>query len=178
MTVHGLNSLKTRIIKFSKKRIRKFNLLRQKTNRCDERNFKSIFENETPNTNLRLLCSGIYCWDNFLTADECNAIIQTSKSDLKRSIVAGVDKLHISSHRTSQGTSISDESISSISEKIRTSIRELTQLPVENQEEIKVIKYEKGQEYKIHHDCHLPKAGKDSIFLKQGGFGFSVACFI
>lgn len=170
MTTHTLPSVPYRALKYLKKRRRLYRSARDKVNRCDARRFRSLEQNPDLATHIQRLCSGVYLWHEFLTPEQCGAIISLADGNLERSAVAGENRIKVSKHRTSLGYIIGNHELPGISEEIRHRLVELTQLPLENQEELKAIKYEPGQEYKIHHDCHLPLTrDEENIFLRQGG---------
>ena len=146
------------------------NVARNRTNKCDTARFSAISDDPELGSKLQLLTSGVYAWHDFLSPEECMEIISLAGDRLEKSAVAGENEIKVSSHRTSLSYILQDNDVSAVSHKIRQRISAITRLPPEHQEELKVIKYEKGQEYKIHHDCHLPLTNnEENVFLRQGG---------
>ncbi len=92
--------------------------------------------------------------ENFLTPEECDHIIKISTPKLQRSTVMGSQKNEVSSYRTSDNIFMSrnsDPVLKSISDRVSA----LTGIPIENQEEIQILRYNKGKYYKPHYDACL-----------------------
>ena len=91
---------------------------------------------------------------NLLTDAECDHLISSASSTLDRSTVVQDSKTRgsrVDKIRTSSGTFLGrydDEVVSKIEEKVSI----LTGIPVPNQEEIQVLRYEKDQKYGQHRD--------------------------
>lgn len=100
----------------------------------------------------------IYEIDNVLNEQECDLIIQTSKDRLVRSSV--ISSNPISNIRTSKNTflhkSNSKSEIDDILNKIDILTTKISGKPMENQEPLQVVKYNKDQQYKDHYDCCVP----------------------
>lgn len=100
----------------------------------------------------------IYEINNVLNKDECNLIIQTSKDRLVRSSVISTNP--VSDIRTSKNTFLhkSNEEIpiNEILKKIDILTTKISGKPMENQEPLQVVKYDKNQQYKNHYDCCVP----------------------
>lgn len=100
----------------------------------------------------------IYEIDNVLTKAECELIIQTSKDRLVRSSVISTNP--ISDIRTSKNTFLHKSKekipINDILEKIDNLTVKISGKPIENQEPLQVVKYNKNQQYKNHYDCCVP----------------------
>jgi prolyl 4-hydroxylase len=58
---------------------------------------------------------------------------------------------------------------SDLSDKIKKLVVEKTNLPLENQEAIHIVKYEIGGQYKLHHDFFHPNTDYYESCIKQGG---------
>lgn len=84
-----------------------------------------------------------------LTDDECEALIQTSKNQLKRSKI-GVSR-DVSEIRTSSGTFL-DYLEDPVVARIEKRISEFTGIPIEYGEGLHILNYKVGQEYKAHFD--------------------------
>lgn len=89
--------------------------------------------------------------DNILSKTECESIIEKYTKDLHTLSTVGTN---IDSHRTANGTWIytNDE----LSLKIQSVVANDCGIPIQNQETIHIVKYEKGGEYKEHHDFFHP----------------------
>jgi len=103
-------------------------------------------------------------FDNQLTKEECEELINKSKDKLKQ---AGVLGEHRENYRTAQQTWIFDNDPLSL--KIKSIILNKTNLPHENQEALHVVKYEVGGEYKPHHDFFHPNTDYYESTTKIGG---------
>ena len=91
--------------------------------------------------------------DNVLSSEECDQLIQLSKERLKPSTVIDqrTGEIKLATGRTSKGTYFSFDENELIS-KLEKRISEITNTPVENGEGLQVLKYEVGEEYKLHFD--------------------------
>ncbi|CAA6669048.1 unnamed protein product [Spirodela intermedia] len=106
-----------------------------------------------------------FVYEGFLTDEECDHLVSLARSELRRSYVAdstsGESKL--SEVRTSSGMFIrkgKDSIVKGIEEKIAA----WTFLPIENGEDIQVLRYEHGQKYDPHHDYFT-----DEVNIARGG---------
>ncbi|MFS0820851.1 2OG-Fe(II) oxygenase [Bacillus sp. 1P02SD] len=95
--------------------------------------------------------------DHFLSDEECEQLIELSRSRLKPSTVidpkTGEEKA--ATGRTSKGMSFYLRENEFIKD-IETRISELTEFPVENGEGLQVLNYGIGEEYKSHFDYFPP----------------------
>ncbi|THE13112.1 2-oxoglutarate-dependent dioxygenase [Bacillus timonensis] len=95
--------------------------------------------------------------DQFLSDEECEQLIELSRSRLKPSTVidpkTGEEKA--ATGRTSKGMSFYLRENEFIKD-IETRISELTEFPVENGEGLQVLNYGIGEEYKSHFDYFPP----------------------
>jgi prolyl 4-hydroxylase len=94
-------------------------------------------------------------YPNLLTSEECDKIIQIAKENgLSQSYIVSDDKLNSydSSFRKSDQTWI-DPSYHPILHKLSKISENLTQLPIENQEMIQIVRYEKGGKFDAHYDA-------------------------
>ena len=91
----------------------------------------------------------INVYEDFLTKEECNVIIELARPLLERSGV--VQENSISDDRTSTGVFL-DTNMHPVLEKISKKVSEITNIPIENQEDIQVVNYQKGQYYNEHYD--------------------------
>ncbi|PSC72973.1 putative prolyl 4-hydroxylase 6 [Micractinium conductrix] len=88
----------------------------------------------------------------FLTDEECDHIVKLAEASLERSKVVSRDGSgKLDAVRTSSGTFLAkgqDELV----QRVEARIAEATALPVSHAENLQVLKYELGQEYKAHYD--------------------------
>ena len=101
---------------------------------------------------------------NILSGDECNVLINLSKDKLSKASTLGKQ---IEDYRTAQTTWIYD--VNDLTNKIKELIFEKTNLPIENQEQIHIVKYNIGGEYKEHHDFFHPNTDYFESQIQRGG---------
>jgi len=91
--------------------------------------------------------------DNFLSFQECDELIDFSKTRLNRSQVihSVTGERTTVPGRTSEGTEYAIGE-NHLIKKIEKRIKEVTDYPVENGESLQVLHYNKGEEYKPHYD--------------------------
>jgi len=113
----------------------------------------------------------IVIYRNFLSNEECEHMIQAARPHLKRSTVidnqsSGAD---VDPRRTSYGMffpyRVKDAIINSVEERIAS----LTAIPKENGENIQVLQYAVGGEYKPHFDYFDPNTSGGKFHLLRGG---------
>jgi len=113
--------------------------------------------------------------DNFISEDECDKIIAFGErsSELRRSEIDTIQKdgtvySGYSSTRSSSSLNISNyPGLESIVEKVAG----IMQLPVVNMEPAQFVKYEKGQQFKLHHDSFTgDERIKTAILYLNDGF--------
>jgi prolyl 4-hydroxylase len=104
----------------------------------------------------------IFLIRNFLSSDECDHIVRTATPLLQRStVVDGKGGGMVDPIRNSAGTFLrrrSDDVISRIEDRLA----KLTMLPVANQEDMQVLRYEPGQHYSPHTDYFSGTAEKSA----------------
>lgn len=109
-------------------------------------------------------------FENFLSDDECDQLIELSKSSLTRSSgfnsTSGVSE--VTEARTSSGTFFrrwSHPLVIEIDQRIST----LVDWPIEKGEDLQILRYENGEQYIPHHDFfHEEYQGSASV-LQRGG---------
>ena len=90
----------------------------------------------------------LYVMDSVLTPEECKEIIENGDPNMSKSETVGEE---IKGYRTSSNTYVGNKS-TPLMEKISLITEVLTEIPMKNQEDLCVVKYEEGEEYKPHHD--------------------------
>ena len=101
--------------------------------------------------------------EKLLSIEECNKIIEISKDKFSQSQVIGAN----TGDRTSETAWISKDD--PIAQKILLKACEMTGKPIENCEELQIVRYKPGTFYRPHHDscCENSEGCKD--FEKLGG---------
>ena len=94
----------------------------------------------------------IYEFDNLLSVDECNMIIDMAAPNLERSTVLSEDQL--SAGRTSSHVFL--ETTNQLLEKINNIVYSYLQIPVEHYEDLQVVNYKSTQRYDAHYDACDP----------------------
>jgi len=122
---------------------------------------------------------------HFLTDEECESVVNMSLPYFQRSQVAAYDKGQqgatklniVDNARTSSGTWISRLNMNFVIRKFTKRISHWSQLAPDHGEDIQVLEYKIGQEYKPHVDYFDPKYYEH--FLQNGGQRIaSVLCFL
>ena len=116
----------------------------------------------------------IYEFPNLLTDGECDKIIELSKDKVERSTVIGDSKMNdYHDSRTSRNTFLSN-SADPLMKSIDDRIQRLIGINPENYEDLQVVHYQPGQEYKAHWDaCDPEKDPRCDEDYKKGGFRFA-----
>jgi prolyl 4-hydroxylase len=106
----------------------------------------------------------IHEFKNLLSVNECNELIQLSKNKLTEATTLGTQ---IKDYRTAENTWLSDKT--ELNDRIANIISEKTNLPIEHQETIHIVKYNIGGEYKEHHDFFHPDTDYYKTHIERGG---------
>ncbi len=103
--------------------------------------------------------------NDFLSEKDCEKLIQLASSTFE-----GVDVLgeSIEGYRVAQGAWLEDED-DEIVLRYRNMISEQTDLPIINMEQIHIVKYAIGEEYKEHHDFFHPGEYYYDSEIERGG---------
>lgn len=112
----------------------------------------------------------VIVFDDFLSFEECSALIEDSQNKFKVSKVINDDdgSRVLSTNRTSQSVSYS-KSPNRLVKTIEARIAELLNWPANHGEGLLVLRYEDGGEYKPHYDYfNTIKKGSDKI-MQNGG---------
>ena len=112
--------------------------------------------------------------DNFLTKEECLELIDMGTKQMRKANTLGEN---IDGYRKADNSWIYDST--PLTQKIKNYISKESGLPVENQEEIHIVKYEIGGEYKPHHDYFHPNTDYyDTSMGKSGNRPFSFLVYL
>ena len=104
--------------------------------------------------------------DACLGEADCAAIIAAADQQLAPSGLLGTQR---ENYRTSSGAWLRPDDAGSAQEKLRQLVIDITGLPRENQENIQVLRYEPGQEYRQHHDFWHPGTDYYDDQMARGG---------
>lgn len=119
-----------------------------------------------------------FLYQNFLTEDECEHLIALGEKKLERSTVVGSKGKEgdVHSARTSFGTFITRRLTPTLS-AVEDRVAEYSGIPWRHQEQLQLLRYEKGQEYVAHHDGIVSKGNGEKriatvlMFLREPEFG-------
>jgi len=113
----------------------------------------------------------VFVFHNFLSEEECDHIITLSKPFLQRSTVVdnNSEQSKVDDVRTSQGMFFPGNMNDPIIDNIEERISLLTLIPRENGENIQVLHYTQGGEYKPHHDYFDDRTVGGNAHYKRGG---------
>ena len=116
---------------------------------------------------LERLCPTIYTCQNFLTEEECDYLINIAKPHLTRALIVNEQGLQIEDPgRTSEGMFISEPD--PIAQKLNEAIAQLTGFPQSHGEDLQVLHYPIGGEYRPHYDTFNPDSSAAN-YLQSGG---------
>jgi prolyl 4-hydroxylase len=109
-------------------------------------------------------------FDDFLSDEECRALIELAAPRMSRSLTVDVQTGGEETHqsRTSQGMFF-ERGESELVSRIEARIAHLLGWPVQNGEGLQVLRYEAGAEYLPHFDYFDPAAPGTSAILQRGG---------
>lgn len=113
----------------------------------------------------------IFLIENFLSAYECDYMIQKALPHLKRSTVVSAAADYEETHegRTSKGMFFEQRPSDRILRKIEKRIAQLTMIPEENGEAIQVLTYGRGEEYRPHYDYFDNSTPGGALCYNRGG---------
>lgn len=112
----------------------------------------------------------VILFGNLLAPEECDELIELSRSKLARSSVvnAATGSYDVHPHRTSAGTHFA-RGENELIRRIEARIADLVQLPVERGEPLQILHYQPGGEYKPHFDYFDPAQPGNEVVLQHGG---------
>ncbi|MDZ4102836.1 MAG: 2OG-Fe(II) oxygenase [Hydrogenophaga sp.] len=107
---------------------------------------------------------------NLLSADECDALIESARPQLARSLTVATKTggEELNPDRTSSGTFFARGQTPEVA-RIEARIARLLHWPIENGEGLQVLHYTPGAEYKPHYDYFDPDEPGTPTILKRGG---------
>lgn len=126
---------------------------------------------ENPDFHVLSWSPRIFLMEKFLTEEECDHLIAAARPHLEPTTIIAPDtwELQVDEARTSLGMFFSKEANDPILHRIEKRIAEWTLLPVENGEQLQVLRYTVGGEYKPHYDFFNSANEGEAYYLNQGG---------
>ncbi|WP_101925378.1 MULTISPECIES: 2OG-Fe(II) oxygenase [Luteimonas] len=137
-----------------------------------EPNADSLFDLGDRQTQMiaSLMLPRVVIFSGFLSDEECDALVESSHSRLRRSttvdIATGGDQVH--ADRTSRGTFF-ERGQNPLCARIETRIARLLDWPLENGEGLQVLNYGVGAQYRPHYDYFDPAEPSGDVLLQRGG---------
>jgi prolyl 4-hydroxylase len=101
---------------------------------------------------------------NFLTKEECDQIIKLAENQMKPATTLGTQ---IEGYRVAETTWLDNDNI--IVSSYKKKVSELFDIPVENMENLHIVRYVIGGEYKNHQDFFHPGESYYDEHIKRGG---------
>lgn len=119
---------------------------------------------------LRIEQPEVAVLDNVLSHEECDQLIELSKSKLRRSTIVDpvTGKYEPIADRSSEGTFFNLNETPFIA-KLDARIAAVMHWPIENGEGLQILNYKVGGEYKPHFDYFPPENPGSAAHLKNGG---------
>ena len=106
---------------------------------------------------------------NFLSPEECDSIIRLGETHgFARSTVHGANQNEVSTDRTSHTINLLRHQDALVTE-IEQRATLFCPFGVENVENLQIVRYHPGQQYKHHYDFFVPGAKGTELALKRGG---------
>lgn len=115
----------------------------------------------------------VYEFDDLLTKDECNIIIQMAKPKLTKSNVMGKERFHPG--RTSHHVFLSSNH--QLLKKIDNIVYSYLEIPIENYEQLQVVNYKSSEKYDAHYDACNPSEEICKNDIKRGGLRYATFIF-
>ena len=106
--------------------------------------------------------------DDYLTEEEINELMRLGQNNTTRSYVMGTNKEEKSAVRTSENTFFNVRDNPKL-QNLLNRVSKKTGLPVENQESIQFLKYNKDKFYRQHYDACLDNTPNCKADRKRGG---------
>lgn len=112
----------------------------------------------------------IVVFENLLSDDECQALIDAAQPRLQRSLTVSIETggEEIHKDRTSDGMFFT-RGENELVQRIEERIAKLLGWPIENGEGLQVVRYRPGAEYKPHYDYFDPAEPGTPAILERGG---------
>ncbi len=114
--------------------------------------------------------------DNCATPEECQIIIQSAETKMKRAVVAG-GKAGVESEGRTNSVMWMPSNFSATSEALCRRISQVVGLPLGVAESMQIIRYEVNQEYRAHFDAFDKETERGQRTMKNGGQRLYTALF-
>ena len=112
----------------------------------------------------------VVVFGGLLSDDECDEIVDIAQSRVQRSTVMAKEGEGgvVSQIRTSQGTFLRRGEFD-VCSRLDARVQALLNWPIECTEELQVLRYDQGAQYRAHNDYFHPSAGPWTPTLRRGG---------
>lgn len=121
---------------------------------------------------IEVLCESsrprLVVFRHLLSDEECDALVESARARMRRSTVGDGDRPEQSEVRTSSGMFLGRDE-TALCTAIDVRIAALLDWPVRCGESLQVLRYEKAQEYRPHHDYFSPPEGDWAPVIGRGG---------
>ena len=118
----------------------------------------------------------IFTRPGFLSAEECQSVIDVAAGQLQKSSVLGAQT---EGYRTSSSTWLYSDALPEVISRIEALVDDITGLPRENQEALQVVRYDVGEEYKTHEDFwHLDTDYYEEQMSRGGQRAWSIMIYL
>lgn len=108
--------------------------------------------------------------DNFLTPEECQQMIEMAKPRLQDSTGWDVEKgQNTKTDYRNSSQMWFGRNENELIERIEKRIADVTKVPVENGEQLQLVRYREGEHYKVHWDYFDPAWPQNDAVLARGG---------
>lgn len=126
-------------------------------------------EDRTIKVALNMQRPRIVLFEDVLTRDECQQLIELSRPKLKRSAMVDMKtgELRPDPTRTSDGTHFKRSENAFIA-MLDKRIEQLIELPIQHSEELQILNYQVGGEYKPHYDFFPPNLSGSAAHIARG----------
>lgn len=124
---------------------------------------------------------GLFYFPDLLTGQECQDLMALAREKLSHSCVVDPATGAFVPHagRTSQGSYFRRHNAPDLVAKIQSRIAQLTGLPQENFEDLQVLRYAEGEEYRPHFDYFDPSLPGSVSQMRNGGQRLlTVICYL
>ena len=119
---------------------------------------------------LQMSLPRLVVFENLLTDEECNALIELANPSIARStVVNNSDGSSVVSEARTSSNAYFHKGENELIDKIDRRLAKLTDWPYENGEGLQILRYEPGQEYVPHHDWFSPDVPGSATVIGHAG---------
>ena len=114
-------------------------------------------------------------YNNFISIEECDQIINMAKDNLKTSFTLGYEKVELTKEKKKELEKIRKSNQTWISKKnnivlnIMNKVSDIVNMPVDNFEDLQVVRYQPNEYYNAHHDACCTDNIHCENFVKRSG---------